>query len=111
MISLARRTHRLDDFKIGHFCVNILSDRQRDVSIRFAARGDLKWEGLDWRAGAGGAPVLPGSLAVIECAVENVFDAGDHEIIVGRVVNLDSDPVAEPLVYFRGGYHRVDPAS
>ena len=34
-----------------------------------------------------------------------MYDGGDHTIVVGEVVSLDTGPAAEPaMVYFRGGF-------
>ena len=52
-----------------------------------------------------GPPGLADSLAVFECARESVQDAGDHAIVIGRVLKFSRNDLAgAPLVYFRGRY-------
>ena len=98
--------------RAGHLCVNVLADDQAAVGRRFAVSGGDKFAGVAWRAASTGAPVLEGVLAWVDCHLELVHDAGDHEIVIGRVVEVGlGDPKAGPLLYFRSGYRRLDPAS
>ncbi len=86
---------------VGRFCVNVLTDRQENLCRGFAVSGGPKFEGVAWHpAPSSGSPVIEGCLAWVDCAVELVHDAGDHELIIGRVLDLG---VAEgiPLVFFR----------
>jgi flavin reductase (DIM6/NTAB) family NADH-FMN oxidoreductase RutF len=103
----------------GRFAVNVLGAHQREVSGAFARSGTDKFAGQAWVPGATtGAPLLTGSIAHVECELDVVHDAGDHDIVVGRVVALDAPgldaPVTdgtatvEPLVYFRSGYWSRD---
>lgn len=90
----------------GAFCVNILSDQQQAVSEAFAEpRGD-KFEGVPWHLGAAGTPVIDGSLAWVECALGTVHDAGDHELVTGRVLELGVGE-GSPLIFYRSGYDRL----
>lgn len=72
----------------GTFCVNILAMGQQDVCRAFAVSGGDKFERVAWRPASRGAPVIDGALAWVECALELVHDAGDHELVVGRVLAL-----------------------
>src|ERR1700683_2286143 len=74
--------------RAGSFCVNILSDRQSNLCRSFAVSGGNKFAGVQWRVGVTGAPVLELSLAVVECDLEAIHDAGDHELVTGRVVAM-----------------------
>jgi 3-hydroxy-9,10-secoandrosta-1,3,5(10)-triene-9,17-dione monooxygenase reductase component len=89
----------------GSFCVNILGEHQEAVCRAFAISGGDKFSGVGWRPGITGAPVIDNSLAVVECELGDIFEGGDHEIVIGRVVALD---VGEggPLLFYRGGFGR-----
>lgn len=89
--------------RAGTFCANILSQEQLTLCKRFAKSGGDKFSGTQWRPGRLGAPVLSGSLAAIECRVEIVHDAGDHEIVVGRVANVQLGD-GEPLIFYRSSF-------
>jgi 3-hydroxy-9,10-secoandrosta-1,3,5(10)-triene-9,17-dione monooxygenase reductase component len=82
------------------FCVNILSASQKDVCLAFAASGGDKFAGVAWNPADRGAPVIEGALAWVECALEFIHDAGDHELVLGRVLALGHGE-GSPLVYFQ----------
>jgi flavin reductase (DIM6/NTAB) family NADH-FMN oxidoreductase RutF len=88
----------------GHFCVNILAEDQEDVARVFAGKGEDKFESVGWKPAGTGSPVIRDVLAWIDCAIEDVHDAGDHYIVTGRVHELKVEREGHPLVFFRGGY-------
>jgi flavin reductase (NADH)/flavin reductase len=91
----------------GTFAVNVLQGRQRDSAQAFSG-SPRRIEAREWSVTKTGVPVLKHSLAVIECEVVQVFEAGDHDIIVGSVVKACSEQVGlEPLVYYRGQYRSL----
>jgi 3-hydroxy-9,10-secoandrosta-1,3,5(10)-triene-9,17-dione monooxygenase reductase component len=92
--------------RAGAFCVNILADDQEDLCRTFAASGGDKFAGVAWRLGAAGTPVLDGALAWAECELATIHDAGDHELVTGRVLELGVGS-GSPLLFYRGGYHRM----
>jgi len=92
----------------GVFAVNVLSHGQQALSNRFASKKDedRRFEGLAWRRGATGAPLLPGVLGAIDCRVVAAHDAGDHVIYVGRVETAEV-LAGEPLVYYASRYRAL----
>ncbi|MGH8981407.1 MAG: flavin reductase family protein [Acidimicrobiales bacterium] len=93
--------------RAGHFCVNILAEDQEELSHVFSVSGGDKFDGVPWHSGASGAPVLEDVLAWCECRLEIVHDAGDHELVIGRVVDMGvSGRDRGPLLFYRGGYGR-----
>lgn len=95
----------------GCFCVNVLADDQEAVCRSFAAKGADKFAGIGWRAAGSGAPILDGGVAWIDCDIEEILDAGDHYIVLGRVRDLEVAAHRSPLLFFRRGYGRFTPAS
>jgi len=95
----------------GVFAINVLASDQRDLSKRFATDGNeaVRFEGLACRVGASGAPWLPGALAVVDCRVAAVHDAGDHVIFVGEVLATDFAEEREPLLYYDASYRNLAP--
>jgi 3-hydroxy-9,10-secoandrosta-1,3,5(10)-triene-9,17-dione monooxygenase reductase component len=92
--------------EVGKFCVNVLAEDQEPVSRVFASKAPDKFEGLGFKpAPFSGAPVINGALAWIDCELEAVHGAGDHDIVVGWVHDLVVDREGGPLVFYRGGYH------
>ena len=81
----------LPHFKSGnHFAVNVLSEHQRDYSIRFSECADARFEGVSCEFGFSGAPLIHGCLAWFECRVEKMMEAGDHIIVLGAVERVHS---------------------
>jgi flavin reductase (DIM6/NTAB) family NADH-FMN oxidoreductase RutF len=95
----------------GAFAVNVLAAPQRHLSVNFARRGlAADWDGVrHHRSGPTSSPRLHGVLAVIECTVEHRLPGGDHEIVVGRVRDLETgDSGAAALVYWQGRYTAIE---
>ena len=91
----------------GHFCVNILAEEQEEIARVFADTGDDKFAGIGWRPSVvTRAPVINDLLAWIDCQIEAIHEAGDHWIVVGRVLDLEIGHEGGPLVFFRGGFGR-----
>ncbi|WP_246081951.1 flavin reductase family protein [Nocardioides litoris] len=92
--------------RAGRFCVNFLAHDQADLSNAMASRGNDKFAGLAWTPSAGtGSPVLPGTLGHVDCTIHAVHEAGDHFVVIGRVLDLVASDEAElPLLYYQGQY-------
>jgi 3-hydroxy-9,10-secoandrosta-1,3,5(10)-triene-9,17-dione monooxygenase reductase component len=88
----------------GTFCVNVMTDAQEDLCQGFAVSGGPKFDGVDWHPAPGtGSPIIEGALAWVDCNVELVHDAGDHELILGRVLDLGIGE-GSPLLFFRSRF-------
>lgn len=85
------------------FAVNILSTDQRDLAMHFASNTENRFDGTPWTVNADGAPLLPDASAQLDCIVHARVDAGDHEILLGRVIGFETNPTP-PLVYCRGTF-------
>jgi len=92
----------------GAFCVNILEEHQEALSRTFAVSGGDKFDGVGWKPGITGAPVLEGSLAMVECRLGEIFDGGDHELVTGLVVAMNIGE-GGPLLFYRSGFGRFVP--
>jgi len=88
------------------FVVNVLGDGQEALSRRFAVSGGDKFVDLPCRNGGTGTPILEGALAHVECRVIATHDAGDHTIYIGQVESAEAGE-GDPLLFFRGKYHRL----
>ena len=86
------------------FALHLLAADQEALAWQFARKGPEKFQGLELRRGATGAPLLDGAAAVLECAVHAQHDGGDHVILVGRVVATETSE-RPPLVMHAGRIH------
>lgn len=87
----------------GSFTVNVLDERQTALARHFGTRSgrdEDKLNGLAWRQGLGGDPILDEALAYFDCVLTAITAAGDHQLVVGRVVDGGVvDPDGIPLAY------------
>lgn len=85
------------------FAVNVLSAEQKAIARVFATRGADKFGTVSWKPGVRGAPLIDGSLARFDCAMHERVAAGDHDILMGRVLGF-SRHEGKPLVYHGGAF-------
>ena len=103
--SLARSAGSLPAFQDGsHYAINILAADQHALAVRFASKAVNRFEGVAFREGQGGAPILEGSAAVFECFNRSRYDEGDHVIFVGEVERCSHRVGAQPLLFHGGRY-------
>lgn len=111
LVSL-REGSRMDEVleRQSRWAASVLSESQRHIAGRFAMRGRISdrllFEDVAYYRGEeSGAPILGGALAVLECETEQRVPAGDHTLVIGRVLTART-PSADggPLLYFRGRY-------
>jgi flavin reductase (DIM6/NTAB) family NADH-FMN oxidoreductase RutF len=88
----------------GAFCANVLTADQHELALRFAAKNTDRFRDVAIRRGATGVPVLTEALVHVECQIDNEVSAGDHTIVVGRVLAVGKNVEAEPLIFYRGRY-------
>ena len=86
------------------FGVNILCQDQQHVSSRFASKSADKFADIAWVAHITGSPILPDSMAWLDCQLHDRLEAGDHLILIGRVLSFGYSPEKQPLGYHRGSY-------
>lgn len=108
--SIDKGAHSLEAFQnCEYFAVNILSDQQIPLSNRFAGRGQDKFSDVDYTNGLGDSPLLPEALTQLQCKNWNIYDGGDHLIMVGEVVDYKIADNARPLVFSQGSYSQASP--
>lgn len=95
----------------GLLVVNVLAHDQQELARQFARNGGDRYEGVAWApAPVGGAPVLEGALAWVDCTIDAVHPGGDHLIVVCAVRAIGADPDRHPLLFFRSTFRTVEPA-
>jgi len=95
----------------GSFCVNVLTAGQEDLCRRFARTGGEKFAGVAWHAAPiGGGPVIEGCLVWVDCRLVAIHDAGDHELVIGEVLDLGVGE-GEPLLFYNAAFASIAPAS
>ncbi|MET9031432.1 flavin reductase family protein [Streptomyces mirabilis] len=114
MVSL-REGSRMDDLLDEQplWAVSVLSESQRHIAGRFAMKGRISdrllFEDIPYvRGEVSGALLVGGALATLECRTEQRVAAGDHTLVIGRVLTA-SVPSGDggPLLYFKGRYRQL----
>jgi 3-hydroxy-9,10-secoandrosta-1,3,5(10)-triene-9,17-dione monooxygenase reductase component len=107
LVCLARSSETLAEL-VNHrrFAVNVLAEGQQQLSDNFARSGGAAvWDEVPHRLTPGGSPRLEGALAVLDCDLEQRVRGGDHDIVVGRINEIEvGEPGLRPLIHFRGAY-------
>jgi flavin reductase (DIM6/NTAB) family NADH-FMN oxidoreductase RutF len=97
----------------GSWAVSVLGEDAEETSRWLSTRGrPLEGQLADYPHHPGpqtGAPVLDDAIASLECRTWEVYDGGDHSIVVGEVIGLNSRrPDVGPLIYYKRKYRRLD---
>jgi len=104
LICIDKASINLEAFtESAHFAVNILSEKQQQISTTFASPVDDRFADVSWMPKTTGCPIIADTVAWFDCIKNNCFDAGDHYILLGEVVEFDST-IITPLVFLRGNY-------
>ncbi|WP_240138211.1 flavin reductase family protein [Streptomyces sp. MUM 178J] len=114
MVSL-RNGSRMDDLLTEQplWAVSVLAEGQRHIAGRFAMKGRISdrllFQDLAFTRGAlTDAPLIGGALAALECRTERRVVAGDHTLVIARVLSTTLPTAGDaPLTYFRGRYRHL----
>jgi len=96
--------------KSGVFAINVLSEKQEDISRLFAGPTEEKTgrlEAMGYRTAVTGAPIIQGCLAYLDCRIVAAYPGGDHTIFMGQVEEAEIGEDSAPLIFFRGRYATV----
>ncbi|MCK9931949.1 flavin reductase family protein [Frankia sp. Mgl5] len=88
--------------------LSILSAEQERAARQLAGRRGDRFAELRWRVTDDGAVLLDGASAWIETSIDQQVRAGDHDIVVLRVHDLDADHDISPLVFHASQFRRLE---
>ena len=86
-----------------NYAINILSKCQESIALSFSQNKEPFME-IDYHLSNIGVPIIKNALAVFECQLHQVYDGGDHSIILGLVTSCNKSDL-EPLKFFRGKFN------
>lgn len=89
------------------FAIHVLNASQKHISSQFASSCEDRFKDIEHIAGHGGVPILTDYSAVFQCDTEQLYEGGDHIILLGRVVAFDNKKLP-PLVFHAGRYADLD---
>jgi flavin reductase (DIM6/NTAB) family NADH-FMN oxidoreductase RutF len=106
LVSLGHGSRTLEAVRAsGRFAVSMLQRGQRQVAVDFATRSEVFPESHVSR-GEGGFMLVRHALAHLTCEVDSMVHAGDHDLVIGRVLGFGSGQ-GEPLVFYAGQFGGV----
>ena len=92
-----------------HYAIHVLAVEQQSLAERFASKMVDRFDGLSFKEGAGGTPLLQGCSAVFECMSRSQYPEGDHVILVGEVLACQHDATRAPLLFHGGKFYTEHP--
>jgi len=104
------RTHSLMK-EAGAFAISFLASNQQDLAQHFGGKvpdSEERLEGVNYRLGSLGSPLLEGCLASFECRIHATLPVGTHSIFVGELVTWDIQDGKFPLMYWQRNYRELE---
>lgn len=89
------------------FAVNVLTSEQKALSSQYARKGEHSLPADQYRIGKSGCPVLRQALVSFECRVWARYPGGDHVILVGEVLQMNTNSNGKPLLFHAGKYGEI----
>jgi flavin reductase (DIM6/NTAB) family NADH-FMN oxidoreductase RutF len=93
--------------RVARFGVSVLGAHQEEECRQLSARGRDRFAAMAWRATDDGAVLIGGASAWFDCSIERQIPAGDHDIVLLRVHDLDVDSAIAPLVVHGSQFRRL----
>jgi flavin reductase (DIM6/NTAB) family NADH-FMN oxidoreductase RutF len=91
------------------FAVSVLPEGTDQIARWFSLRGRPladQFAEVPHVRSEQGMLLVSGALGWIECAIDSMVSAGDHDIVVGSVQKLSiSDEDSAPLLFWKGRFH------
>lgn len=87
--------------------VNVLSADQPHIARKLSSKGEDRFTGLPWRPTRLGAVLFGGASAWFDCSIADTVRAGDHDIVVLRIHELEADDSGKPLVFHASQFHTL----
>jgi flavin reductase (DIM6/NTAB) family NADH-FMN oxidoreductase RutF len=73
----------------GGYMVNVLGAQQKDLALQFAQGSQQeRFDGQSLVRGVNQHPRLDGVIAWFDCRIAQVVSAGDHDILIGEVLDF-----------------------
>jgi 3-hydroxy-9,10-secoandrosta-1,3,5(10)-triene-9,17-dione monooxygenase reductase component len=92
----------------GKWAANFLDEDGEEICRLFAQKGADRFAHIGITPGRTGSPIIEDALAFVDCETIAEHDAGDHLIVVGKVIELGYRHEGKPLLFYRGGYGRFE---
>ena len=109
LFCLDKKSSNIEAFSnSNYFAISILSDKQSEISKHFAKTQLDKFINISYSLGDySHCPLINDAVCYIECNKFKIYDAGDHNIIIGKVVNTIINSQFKPLIHCLREYREL----
>jgi len=90
--------------------ISVLGADQADLCTSLAARADDRFADASWEASDAGAVFLHGAPLWLECRIDRVIAAGDHELVLLEVAGARVHDQHDPLLFHLSGLRGLTPS-
>ncbi|MFD1705683.1 flavin reductase family protein [Siminovitchia sediminis] len=105
--SIDHRVSSKDTFIKGEkFAVHILGADQVELCKTFATPNVDRFSTCKWSTSEHNTPVIEGAFAVLQCKLHQAVEAGDHTILIGKVLDIDIER-KDPMLYHRRNFGAI----
>jgi flavin reductase (DIM6/NTAB) family NADH-FMN oxidoreductase RutF len=105
--NIGKRSNSLEAYLgTSHYAIHVLGSEQEHLARHFARSDHKSFDAIEYTISDNGVPILPDVLARLDCETWKIHEAGDHHIIIGRVIDHEARS-GSPVLYFDGAYTRL----
>jgi flavin reductase (DIM6/NTAB) family NADH-FMN oxidoreductase RutF len=95
-----------------HIGLHVLAHDQEELAGRFARKGADRFNAeTRWHTGPFRVPLIDDVAARSVAVIEQRLEAGDHVIVVARLLDVSTRDELAPLLHHDGSYHRTVPTA
>jgi flavin reductase (DIM6/NTAB) family NADH-FMN oxidoreductase RutF len=92
-----------------HFAVNLIGEAHQSLAHRFARKDEDRFAPpTRWHRGRCDLPLLTDATTHLICATDTLVTVGDHELVVGRVLEAAFGRSDRPLLHHQGRFTRPE---
>ena len=84
--------------------ISVLAAHQEEIGRRLGARAGDRFAGIPWRSTRDGCVLIEDAVAWFDCTIDRQVPAGDHDIVIFRVHDLDAVGDTAPLIFHASGF-------
>jgi flavin reductase (DIM6/NTAB) family NADH-FMN oxidoreductase RutF len=109
MVAVRRDSYSHEIIRRGEvFALNLVGKEDQEILSRFfktVRRVGDKLNEVPFHLGVTGSPLLDSAIGALECRVEQFHEAGDHSVVIGRIVAAHIYRDADPLICSDTSWH------
>jgi flavin reductase (DIM6/NTAB) family NADH-FMN oxidoreductase RutF len=107
--NLKKRSRLMPWVEVGKkHLIHVLERSQENLAMHFATVKHDQFIGIEHKLAQSGLSQIEHCVAYYECETVSVYDGGDHNIILAKVISLKNYPEKEPLIFARSKFVGLD---